>query len=45
MITEPDWKGIKSNPNGQVIIGDNTEIKEYVVINKPTESCTRIGDN
>lgn len=45
MITEPDWKGKTSNPIGQVIIGDNTEIKEYVIINKPTESCTRIGDN
>jgi UDP-N-acetylglucosamine acyltransferase len=45
MITEPDWKGKKSNPNGQVIIGENTEIKEFVVINKPTENYTRIGNN
>ena len=45
MITEPDWKGKTSNPIGQVIIGDNTEIKEYVIINKPTGLYTRIGDN
>lgn len=45
MITEPDWKGRKSNPSGEVIIGDNTEIREYAIINKPTETCTRIGDN
>lgn len=45
MINEPDWKGKKSNPDGQVIIGDGTEIREYVVINKPTESYTKIGNN
>jgi len=44
-INEPDWKGKKSNPDGQVIIGDGTEIREYVVINKPTESYTKIGNN
>ena len=45
MITEPDWKGKTSNPDGRVIIVENTDIKEYVVINKPTGACTRIGDN
>ena len=43
MITEPDWKGHVSNHDGQVIIGDNTEIKEFVVINKPTDKVTSIG--
>ena len=43
MITEPDWKGHVSNPDGRVIIGDNTEIKEFVVINKPTDKVTSIG--
>ena len=43
MITEPDWKGHPSNPEGRVFIGDNTEIKEFVVINKPTDKVTSIG--
>ena len=37
MITEPDWNGRSSNPNGIVNIGENTKIRELVIINKPTE--------
>ena len=45
MITEPDWNGRSSNPNGIVNIGENTKIRELVIINKPTEHETYIGNN
>jgi|TARA_R110000851_G_scaffold29831_1_gene81720 UDP-N-acetylglucosamine acyltransferase len=45
MITEPDWYGKSSNPNGIVNIGENTKIRELVIINKPTEHETYIGSN
>jgi UDP-N-acetylglucosamine acyltransferase len=45
METEPDWKGVSSNPNGKIIIGENTQIRECVIINKPTKEKTHIGSN
>ena len=45
MITEPDWKGKCANPHGQVIVGEGTEIREFVSINKPTKDVTYIGSN
>lgn len=44
--TEPDWKGHHpSNPEGKIIIGNDSIIRECVIINKPTEHCTHIGSN
>lgn len=45
LITEPDWKGVKSSGYGRVHVGDGTVIREYTVINKPTDKITHIGDN
>lgn len=45
LITEPDWKGRTSSEHGRVHIGDNTIIREFTVINKPTEALTHVGDN
>lgn len=45
LITEPDWKGVRSSGYGRVHIGNNTVIREYTVINKPTDKVTYIGDN
>jgi UDP-N-acetylglucosamine acyltransferase len=45
ILTEPDWRGHPSNPDGKIHIGKNTEILEYAIINKPTENCTYIGND
>jgi len=45
IVTEPDWKGVRSSGYGRVHIGDNTVIREYTVINKPTGKVTYIGDD
>ena len=45
LITEPDWKGVRSSGYGRVHIGNNTVIREYTVINKPTDKVTHIGDD
>lgn len=45
IITEPDWNGKISNPDGKVTIGDGTIIRELTIINKPVESETYIGNN
>jgi len=42
IVTEPDWKGVRSSGYGRVHIGDNTVIREYTVINKPTGKVTYI---
>ena len=44
-MTEPDWRGRESNPNGKLYIGKNTIVREGTIINKPTELETRIGNN
>src|SRR5210317_1875087 len=45
IVTEPDWKDVRSSGYGRVHIGDNTVIREYTVINKPTGKVTYIGDD
>ena len=45
MQTEPDWQGKHSNPSGRVHIGENTIIRELVIINKPVYETTYIGSN
>lgn len=45
METEPDWKDHISNKHGKVEIGDNTVVRELVIINKPTNTLTKIGTN
>lgn len=45
ILTEPDWKGHSSNPDGKVFIGENTKIREHAIINKPTGTVTYIGDD
>ena len=45
MQTEPDWQGKHSNPYGVVHIGENTVIRELVIINKPVNETTYIGSN
>lgn len=45
LITEPDWNGKESNPNGKVTIGEGTVIREYTTINRPVENETYIGNN
>ena len=35
----------KKKAAGKVLIGNNVEIREYVVINLPTKVCTTISDN
>ena len=45
MYTEPDWKGKSSNPDGKIIVGANTIIRELSIVNKPVYKETRLGDD
>lgn len=46
MFTEPDWRGVDSSENSFVFVGDDTVIRENVIINLPAiNEKTHIGSN